>query len=84
MIKIADFWRVSWSWNRLGKALFSPKPEGLDSKIEEVKPHLACPRFLVARQNTVGKNLSDSRINRQRYGGNRQRFSALHQILTLL
>ena len=80
----ADFWRVSWSWSRLGKALFSPKPEGLDSKIEAGQTAPACPRVLVAGQNTVGKNVPDSRVNRQRCGGNRQRFSGLHPKFTLL
>jgi uncharacterized protein (DUF697 family) len=55
MIAIADFWRVSWTWNRLGKALFSPKPEGLDSKIEEVKPHLPVPVFWLLGKTQSGK-----------------------------
>lgn len=52
---MADFWRVNWTLNRLGKALFSPKPKGLDSKIDEVKSHLPIPVFWLLGKTQSGK-----------------------------
>jgi hypothetical protein len=55
MMTIADLWPVSWTLNRLGKTLFSPEPEGLNAKIEQVKPHLPVPVFWLIGKTQLGK-----------------------------
>lgn len=52
---IADLWRENGMWTRLGKALFSPKPEGLDSKVEQVKQQLPVPVFWLLGKTQSGK-----------------------------
>ncbi len=52
---IVDRWRTGWTWNSLGKALFSPKPEGMDAKLEQVKPHLPVPVFWLLGKTQSGK-----------------------------
>lgn len=52
---ISDRWPVSWTLKRLGKTLFSPKPEGLDAKIEQVKPNLPVPVFWLLGKTQSGK-----------------------------
>jgi len=52
---IVDFLRVNWTWDRLGKAIFTPKPEELDAKIEHVKTQLPVPVFWLLGKTQSGK-----------------------------
>lgn len=52
---IADFRRGNWTWNRLGNALFNPRPDNLDSEIKQVKPRLPTPVFWLLGKTQSGK-----------------------------
>lgn len=45
----------NWSWQGLGDAIFSPKAEGLQSKIEDIKSQLPTPVFWLLGKTQSGK-----------------------------
>ncbi|MCF8008028.1 MAG: 50S ribosome-binding GTPase, partial [Methylovulum sp.] len=45
----------NWTWQGLGDALFSPKANGLDSKISEVQQRLPPPVFWLLGKTQAGK-----------------------------
>lgn len=44
-----------WTWESLGKALFNPKAEGVDARINEIKQHLPIPVFWLLGKAQAGK-----------------------------
>ena len=45
----------NWTWKGLGEALFSPKVDSMDSKIDEVKQRLPIPVFWLLGKTQSGK-----------------------------
>jgi len=45
----------SWTWQKLGNALFQPKAQGIDRKIDEVKQRLPIPVFWLLGKTQSGK-----------------------------
>lgn len=45
----------SWTWKGLGNALFNPKADGIEAKIEEVKQRLPIPVFWLLGKTQSGK-----------------------------
>ena len=45
----------NWTWQGLGDAIFTPKAEGLESKIEDIKKQLPTPVFWLLGKTQSGK-----------------------------
>jgi uncharacterized protein (DUF697 family) len=45
----------SWTWKSLGDAIFSPKANGMEAKIDEVRQHLPIPVFWLLGKAQSGK-----------------------------
>lgn len=45
----------TWTWKGLGNALFNPKADGIEAKIEEVKQRLPIPVFWLLGKTQSGK-----------------------------